>query len=229
MKKSLFLYLFLFSILKSIAQIQPAIQENQIFRIWDFSQLNNEDNLVKGSQYLEEKFLIAKISSVQNSLFESRYNVFKDEMEVKDKDELLLLNKFDGLTVFFTATNKTYECKKIIYKEKEHLGFLNKLTNNLNVNLYSKEVITFVPKKIASSSYNSDIDAHYKKDSNVYFLQVGNSIIEMPTKKNNFVKEFTEQKESLENYFKTNDFKVKDEMSIINLINFIDSKITIQH
>ena len=90
-------------------------------------------------------------------------------------------------------------------------------------------MITFVPKKIASSSYNSDIDAHYKKDSNVYFLQVGNSIIEMPTKKNNFVKEFTEQKESLENYFKTNDFKVKDEMSIINLINFIDSKITIQH
>jgi hypothetical protein len=191
MKKALLVYLIFFSVLKTIAQIQSPVQsqvqslfqEIQPNGIWNFSQLNNGGSLINGSQYLEEKFLLSRISSVQNSLYEARYNVFKDEMEVKDKDNLLILNKFDSLTVFFTATNKTYECKKFNYKNKEHIGFLNKLTKNKNVNLYSKEVITFVPKKIASNSYNSDIDAHFKKDSNVYFIQVGNSIIEMPTKK----------------------------------------------
>ena len=225
MKKLLFIYLFIFSISKSIAQIQPAIQEIESFRIWNFSQKNNDNNLVKGSQYLEEKFLNAKISSVQNSLYETRYNVFYDEMEVKDRGSLLLLNKFDSLTVFFTTSNKTYECKKFNLNNKEYLGFLNKLTQNTNVNLYSKEAISFVPKKTASSSYSSDAMAHYRIDSNVYYLQVGNSITEFPTKKNNFIKEFNQLKDILENYFKTNDFKVKDEKNLINLVNFIDKSI----
>jgi len=225
MKKVLFLYLFIFSISKSIGQIQPAIQEIESFRIWNFSQKNNEDISIKGSQYLDEKFSLSKISSVSNSQFETRYNVFNDEMEVKDKGNLLLLNKFDSLTVVFTATNKTYECKKYNYKNKEHLGFLNKLTSNENVNLYLKEVITFVPKKVATSSYGSDVDAHYKVDSNIYYIQIGSSIIEFPSKKNSFIKEFNPQKEDLENYFKTNDFKAKDEKSLINLVNFIDKSL----
>lgn len=146
-------------------------------------------------------------------------------MEVKDRGSLLLLNKFDSLTVFFTTSNKTYECKKFNLNNKEYLGFLNKLTQNTNVNLYSKEAISFVPKKTVSSSYNSDAMAHYRIDSNVYYLQVGNSITEFPTKKNNFIKEFNQLKDILENYFKTNDFKVKDEKNLINLVNFIDKSI----
>jgi hypothetical protein len=222
MKKIVFFYLCLFSISKSIAQIQPAIQEIQSFRVWNFSQKNSDDISIKGSQYLDEKFSLSKISTVSNSQFETRYNVLNDEMEVKDKGNLLLLNKFDSLTVVFTATNKTYECKKFKYKDKEHLGFLNKLTNNKTVNLYLKAVITFVPKKISSNSYNPDVDAHYKQDSNIYYLQVGRSIIEFPSKKNSFIKEFNQQKEVLENYFKTNDFSIKDEKSLTNLVNFID-------
>lgn len=222
MKKIVFFYLCLFSISRSIAQIQPTIQEIEAFRIWNFSQKSNEDISIKGSQYLDEKFSLSKISTVSNSQFETRYNVFNDEMEVKDKGNLLILNKFDSLTVVFTATNKTYECKKFKYKDKEHLGFLNKLTNNENANLYLKEVITFVPKKISSNSYNPDVDAHYKQDSNIYYLQIGRSIIEFPSKKNSFIKEFNQQKEVLENYFKSNDFNLKNEKSLINLVNFID-------
>lgn len=185
--------------------------------------LAERDVKIEGSQYIDETFLSAKISVIGDQVVDVRYNVVRDEMEFKRDDLVYQMYKTDSLTVSFVKENKTYKVFDYTLKGKEYKGFLIVNSTNENVNFLMKEVIRLVPFKSAINSYSQDVPTHYKKDKNIYLLQINNTIVEMPNSKKNLVKLFPSHSTKIEEFLKANKTDFDKEDSVLMLVNFLNT------
>lgn len=185
--------------------------------------LAERDVKIEGSQYIDETFLSAKISVIGDQVVDVRYNVVRDEMEFKRDDLVYQMYKTDSLTVSFVKENKTYKVFDYTLKGKEYKGFLIVNSTNENVNFLMKEVIRLVPFKSAINSYSQDVPTHYKKDRNIYLMQIKSEIVEMPNSKKNLVKLFPNHSTKIEEFLKANKTDFDKEGSLLVLVNFLNT------
>lgn len=178
---------------------------------------------IAGSQYIEEAFLSAKISVIGDQVVDVRYNVVKDEMEFKRDNIIYQMYKTDSLTISFINENKIYKVVDYTYKDRNFKGFLISKTTNENVNFLMKEVIRLVPFKSAVNSYSQDVPTHYKKDANIYLLQLKSEIVEMPNSKKNLIKLFPNHSAKIEEFLKANKTDFDKEDSVLILVNFLNT------
>ncbi|MBC5863806.1 hypothetical protein L1S34_10785 [Flavobacterium sp. K77] len=186
--------------------------------------LNNSDSaIIEGSQYINKEFNLAEISGTSQKLL-VRYNAFTDMIEVQnEKKELFSLPKNDPFNII-TIAPFSNKIKLLKYKTKERVenGYLVELYNQNQFSLYRRDRVIFQKEKEASSSYSVAIPARYVEASDEYYLSLKNeTAVMMPKNKKEMLLLFPEKADEITNYLKKNDFSIKDETSVLNMVRFL--------
>jgi hypothetical protein len=188
--------------------------------------LNNSDSAtIEGSQYINKEFRLAEISGTTQKLL-VRYNAMTDMIEVQnEKKELFSLIKKDPFNTIAIATF-THKIKLLNYKTKEGEvnGYLIELYNQNQVSLFRRDRVILQKEKEAINSYAVSTPARYIKASDEYYLSLKNeTAVMMPKNKKELQDLFPTKKEEIATYIKKNNFSLKEEKSIIEMVKFISN------
>ena len=205
-----------------------AIGGNRVNLLIDVSPVVVNET-VEGSPYINEKFLPATISASEGDVFYVRYNAMSDEFEVKgDNNKAYALNRYRrDIVVEILPLKKTYQVIGFYDDEKnENFGYFLYLSNpNAETVLYKKEKIIFIDEQKASTGYDTNDPAKYKRVNDKFFVKLegGKILSELPTKRKDLVKLFPEHEDNISKYIKENRIKTSKEEDLVQLINYINT------
>ncbi|MBR9846715.1 MAG: hypothetical protein GYB35_11720 [Algicola sp.] len=205
-----------------------AIGGNRVNLLIDVSPVVINES-VEGSPYINEKFLPATISASEGDVFYVRYNALNDQFEVKgDNNKAYALNRYRrDIVVEILPLKKTYQVIGFYDDERnENFGYFLHLSNpNAKTALYKKEKVIFIDEQKASTGYDSNKPAKYKRVNDTFFIKLENQNIltEVPNKRKDLVKLFPKHKDSVLKYMKENRIKTSKEEDLIQLINYINT------
>jgi len=179
----------------------------------------------EGSPYISDSFMLARISSYGNKIFNARFNAFNNEMEVSIEDNkvIALDNKVD-FEVIFTAENKIY--RTVTYLDDNATskrGFLVVLFENDKYSLFKEERITFNEKVEARTSYDKAKPASYNRIDDLYFIKLEDKITFLPQRKKDFLQRFSKHEKELKSYMKNNKLNPKNEDELITLVKHLST------
>lgn len=227
MKINNFFLVILFLSLNGFSQLQILGRETTQLATWDLTRKidpNAKVDNISGTPYSETEFFNAQIK-ISDTLITApvRYNVVLDEMEFKRDDQVYALVVKDFVTVNMNLSKKTYHFVEYTYNNVTKKGFLIKNTENKKVNLFTKEVIEYVPYKDAPNAYSQPTPPQYKRKNDVYLLENQKSIVAMPSKKKELLALFPDHVNQIEAFIKTNKIGLKEVDDLIMLVNFLNT------
>ncbi len=226
--KPILLFILLISF-SSYTQVQSVGRETSQFATWDLTREIKPTIKIKevsGSPYAIEEFFEGQIrlSDSVSTVLPVRYNVVLDELEFKKNDKVFALVPQENTTIKILSSNKTYTYLNYNSENTSKKGFLGLNTTNKNINLYSKEVIVYVPYADASNAYSEPIPSHFKKGEKLYFIGLSDkSIFEMPKKNKDLLKLFPIYEKEITAFIKTNKISLDDEKELLLLVNYINT------
>ncbi|MCC1483027.1 hypothetical protein [Winogradskyella immobilis] len=177
----------------------------------------------QGSPYVNEAFLPIKIKG-QNNIFTGRYNAYNGEMEINLGTKIIALDVKNDYEVIFTQTNKIY--KTYYYLTKDGVskkGFLAVVSENDSFSLLKRENIKYYDTVKATSTYQKDKPAKFKRESDTYFIKKGDNISFMPTKKKELLNAFPKHAKAIKTYLKDNKLSTNKEEDLIKVAQYITS------
>ncbi|MBF8151209.1 hypothetical protein ITJ86_14970 [Winogradskyella sp. F6397] len=179
----------------------------------------------EGSPYIDENFSSVRIAEQNNKIYVARYNAYNGELEVKlDKGKIIALDNNSDYEVTFTLTDKKYKTKTYITESGvSKRGFLVVLSENENHSLFKEERIKYYEKVEATSSYQQNKPAKFKKQDDLYYIQLGDVVTIMPQKKRDLLKAFPENSKKLKSYMKTNKLNPKHEDDLIKIADYLST------
>ncbi|UAB81646.1 hypothetical protein INR76_02485 [Marixanthomonas sp. SCSIO 43207] len=186
---------------------------------------------VQGSPYLNDKFLEGKVyrnDSILSNTVSLRYNIFDDQIEVKDPS----IEKNDG----YGTLLKTYEISaEILFEQyKYYRNFRNPSSNAVgsylqvikegkSYTLLKKHEVVFNPKEPYKSPYDTGKDAEFKKNQYYYVLDSENNFTELPDRKSRLSKIFNEKGKKLKSFVSRNNINLKEEEGILRVFSYLDN------
>jgi hypothetical protein len=178
---------------------------------------------VQGTMYVFPEFTPVKVGGEQQ-IFLVRYNAFNDRMEFKDNDNIFeYYPNVNDKDFYLLGINKRYHY--VNYKSKDGRftnGYLLELYAGKGNKFFKKERIKFVPGQVSKTGYDRTYPDKYVKDSDVYYIQLGEGeIIEVPTNKKEFLKMFGDKESKVSDLLKKEGYNFKDEKDIIKIMNAI--------
>lgn len=188
--------------------------------------LNKKDmTKIEGSEYLVDEFRLAEISGIPQQIM-VRYNAMTDMIEVQnEKKEIFSLMKKDPFNTI-TIIPFTDKIKLVNYKTKvgEINGYLVELLTKNDVTLFRRDKINIQKGKEAANTYSPALAARYVKANEEYFLSIKKeTAVTMPKNKKELQDLFPEKKEEIAVYLKKNNFSLKDEKSIVEMVKFLSN------
>ena len=174
------------------------------------NKLINADNLdkdIKGSPYLSKDFTPSRISKVYN-IVATRYNIYKDEIEFKDDENIFLVPKLDPYSKI-SVDNGT---NIILIEGKYYINLYEKD----NKYLLKKLRVKYNNPRVSSNSYQESEQASYEVMKPLFYIY-----------ENNFIEI---NNRNLEDHFKSKDVKsfikdhksnLKDDKDLITLAKFL--------
>lgn len=211
------------------AQVQSLGRETSQFASWDLTREIKPTVKIKevnGSPYVVEEFFDGQIrlSDSVSTVLPVRYNVVLDELEFKKNDKVFALVPKENTTIKILSSNKVYTYLNYNSENTAKKGFLELETSNKNINLYTKEVIVYVPYADASNAYSEPIPSHFKKGDKLYFIGLlDKSIVEMPKKNKDLLKLFPKNEKEITAFLKTNKTSFNDVKELLLLVNYLDT------
>lgn len=216
MKKAIFiLTLGIFSITSNAqVSLQSSGEGTLLFRrSADFN-----DAAVTGSKYIMETFESAKVNNGTQD-FMIRYNAYTDMMEYKTgKDVLELIKEKNTHFVFQDGT--VYELFKYEFKNNVVERYHRVLVSNKNATISKYQSMKLVPASKASNSYESDTQATYKANKDVYFITYNNQTFEFDGRQKSLEKIISGKADAIKAFYKENKIKENDS-DMIKLGNFL--------
>lgn len=215
MKKVIFiLSLGLFSItLNAQVQINTGGGLLSFSKSPDFNDANTT-----GSKYLSENYQSTKVNKGDQD-FQIRYNAFTDIMEYKNGSDVLELIK-EKNTHFTFQDGSMYELFLYEADGKSHERYHKVLTDKNGIKVSKFQSIKLIPAKKATSSYDSDTQAAYKVNKEVYFITYNNQTVEFDGKQKSLEKLIPSKVEAIKAFYKQNKIKENDS-DMIKLGNFL--------
>ena len=178
---------------------------------------------ITGTPYLNDVFMLSEISGAANS-FLTRYNAYKDEVEVSYEKETFVIPKDDRFEMIYNITSN-YKLKLVKYTSDTNqsvYGYLIELFGNDKVGVYRRERTLLRPSRESNNSYAPRIAAYYDKVSPDYFLQLDeNKIIPFPKNKKALLNLYPSKKDALSDYLKVNKTSFKNEADLVSLTKFL--------
>ncbi len=178
-----------------------------------------------GSQYFIDAFLPASISG-STTTYLVRYNAYTDQIEVKSSNDEVrpLIAKKDVLVATSDKKNTFEYVDYTSEKDESHTGYLNLISNNSGVKIYSRMRIYLQPESHPSNGYESYKPAMYKKSSVEYYIKTKDGgIVYMPSKKKELAKLFLGKDKEINDFIKTNKISLSDEQDLKKLGEFLNT------
>lgn len=176
------------------------------------------DAAVSGSKYLTEQYQNTKVNKGTQS-FLVRYNAFNDIMEYKNGNDILELVK-EKNTYFEFQDGSVYELFKYEFNNKTVERYHRILVSNKNATISKYQSIKLIPATKASNSYESDKQATYKENEEVYFITYNNQTFEFDGKQKSLEKIISGKSDAIKAFYKENKIKENDS-DMIKLGNFL--------
>lgn len=227
----LFLSAFMLFTIQNFAQWRSVdmVDEHTVHRIDDgtnitYTLLNRmpDKETILGSSYIDSNFKEAKVNN-GNKNFKLRYNNNTGFFEFEDeKKEVISISKDQNKVISFT-NGETYFLKKISTSKDAEEEYLKAIGNiNANVRVFSLEKIKFIEGKTGKNSYEKSEQSEFKKLKPQFFIEYNNKL-QAFNHINDLIKIFSNKKEELKNYSKTNLSKFDNTTDVTKLQKFLES------
>jgi hypothetical protein len=183
----------------------------------------NEVSKIEGSKYFDEEFRLAEVSGVPQQIM-IRYDAMMDIIEVQSENKELftLIKKAPCLSITILKYNNIIKLLTYETKEGKVNGYLAELLNLNNVALFRRDRVSLQKEKKAANAYLSATPAKFVKTSDEYYLSLKNkTAIPMPKNRKELQNLFPTHTKEIADYLKQNDFSLKDEKNIIEMVKFI--------
>ena len=179
---------------------------------------------IKGSPYDNPVFLPGNIytsTGVVGTEIQLRYNIFADEIEIKDTKTNQVSSLIKSPEFFAKINNALY-----VYVLGDNGGYFRVLNEGKNYDLYKKSIVTYrdvVPKK---DPYSREIPAQVTRVDTYYIVSKGGSFFELPNNKKKFIAIFKTGQKEIDDYMKKNKIDLKNENDMIKVMTFVDDIIS---
>ncbi|WP_432412665.1 hypothetical protein [Rasiella sp. SM2506] len=188
----------------------------------------NTDITRSGTPYAEENFKsgnIYKNGSVVASNVALRYNVLRDELEVKSSmsmaDAQAKVLKRDA-DIYVRILNDVYVYMKPTTDDVKS-GYFKVLHEGEKYHLYEKLTKEFIEGKKAINSVAQDVPPTYKGDEELYLVPVNGAPIELSGSRNRKLKSFPSHNKQLKKYVKENKLNINKDYSLEKLVAYYNT------
>ncbi|UUV21711.1 hypothetical protein [Paenimyroides aestuarii] len=215
MKKTIFILSLGLFTLATNAQVTVQTGGNNLTfrRSADFN-----DAAVAGSKYIQKSFESAKVNNgTQN--FPIRYNAYADVMEYKDGSDILELIK-EKNTHFVFEDGSVYELLQYTDDKNSYSRYHKILMDQNNVKVSKFQSVKLNPATKASNSYESDSQAFYKQNNDLYYITYNNQTFEFDGKQKTLDKNIEGKSAEIKKFYKENKIKEND-ADMIKLGHFL--------
>ena len=171
-----------------------------------------------GSKYLSENYQSTKVNKGDQD-FQIRYNAFTDMMEYKNGSDVLELIK-EKNSHFKFQDGSVYELFQYQADGKSYDRYHKVLTDKNGIKVSKFQSIKLIPGKKATSSYDSDTQAAYKANKEIYFITYSNQTFEFDGKQKSLEKIIPGKSDAIKAFYKENKIKENDS-DMIKLGNFL--------
>lgn len=202
-------------------QIQSLYEVNRFNKFID--EVNNGPKKLKysdimGSPYYHKNFEPAKLAD-NPEIINIRYNTLLDSVELLNGADVYELPRSSNFPKFtFTTTN---EVLVRVDTGNDFSGYFFELVNGKN-RLLKKIKVRFDPEVPAPNTLISGTPARFAPIDPVYFIQTGNQDIQVPKKTEELLVYFTDKKDAVTNFIKSNKIKLNKEADLIKLVQFLN-------
>lgn len=179
---------------------------------------------IKGTPYDSPVFLPGTIYSsneVVGAGVMLRYNVFADEIEIKDPTSDNYSSLIKSPEFFAKINNDIY-----LYVLGENGGYFKVLTEGKSYDLYKRSTVTYQDAIPPKDSYGKETPAQFSRHDTYYIVSKGGSFYELPNNRKKFVSIFKSNQKEIDQYIKKNKINLKQERDMIKVMNYIDGLIT---
>lgn len=181
---------------------------------------------ISGSPYLHDEFIESEAISKDSIRYVNvkfRYNIFEDELEYLNGDEVLVLTNPNDFSYFFLGQDVLFYQSYPSRRESVKQGYFLLLTIG-NRSVLSKKInITYEPPKDAQV-YTAAKKPEFKKSADHYFIKFdGNVPSRIYPNKRKVLNSFPDKKEELETFILKNQLNFKEEEDIIKLVKYFNS------
>ncbi|MDP4208832.1 MAG: hypothetical protein Q8928_08475 [Bacteroidota bacterium] len=185
-----------------------------------FRESNANYQNIEGSPYFTSDFVKNELyfttgDSLEISL---RYDIYKDEVEFKNKDQILWLEKDNVKKI--RMQNNILEIFNYKVGNKLLKGYFFCIKPGKNA-LYKKLSVTFLPAE-QPKGYQDARSAKFEKNDDEYYLKTTDSLFFKVTKKNDLEGNLLKNKQ-VEAYIKSSKLKVGKERDLIKLVDYINT------
>ena len=222
-------YVFIALLISSIAIAQPAVQESSAVEYISGRTVNlmDDPNDYTGSPYYNENFLKGSILMKGKIIAfnqELRYNVSKEEFEIKDpanRHSKIVKTLIRSKDIEIKIGDLTFE---YISSSKNSLrGYFITLFKGENYSLFKKITKKYMPSQKAVNSMGKDIEAMYREKEVLYLADDKGVFTELSPSKRKKIKAFGDLIKEVKTYTKENKLNLNKEKDLIQLVSHVDS------
>jgi len=226
---SIIYYVLVALLTSSITIAQPAFQESPTQEYISSRTVNLMDdaNDYTGSPYHQKDFLKGSILVDEKIIAlnqEVRYNVTKEEFEIKDpniRESKIVKTVIRDKNIGIKIGDISYEY--ISSSENGLRGYFIPLFKGEKHSLFKKIKKKYAPAQKAYSSMASNTKANYTEKEILYLVNEKGVFIELPSSKGKKIKAFGNLKEEVKTYTKKNRLNINREKDLIQVIAYLES------
>ncbi len=204
---------------QAFQKIRKLLNENENSNSIKFSD-------IKGSPYLNNEFEPGNIY-IKDSLIEKgmlRYNIYADEIEIKDQQKLFGLYKIQDSKV--KIGKDEIILKEFFEDQKKEKGYFITLINSNKVKLYKRIRCKIIEPLKAATPNQKDRSAKFKSYIDYYIIlpiHKNGQLSKIKLKKKSIMNLMQDQEEKIKGYFKKNQVNLKREKDITKLFSYYES------
>jgi len=229
-KKKLITLLFLLFISFSFyAQNYKLMKETELFIYSKEARYVAPDFIFTydGSPYYSDTFLLGNIyinDELTKSDVAMRYNIYSDEMEVKEslKDDdkrISALIKSPDISVVILNQSFVYLTKG---RGLEKGGYFHVITKGKNYSLFKKLEKKYYEERKAKTSFERDVPPKFEDRISYYIHFENGGMVLLPDSKKKIYKAFGDSGEEVKKYCKEKDLDITEEKDLKRVVNYLD-------
>lgn len=156
-----------------------------------------------------------------------RYNAFSDNMELSKIDDSIdyyLLKKEHNAWYIVLGENK-YRAYNYRKKDRDDIGFFVIISDNDDkyCTLLKKEKIIFKDAVAQQNAFVTSSPTRFTKEKDIYYIKIGDALMQIPKKEKDFIKLFLNKKEQLKKHLTKNKYKLNKEKDLLEIVNYYNS------